>query len=215
MRLVVPVPLLMLGGLFVLDAHFGKVCEAQTRASALAPEWQHRGDTKAALLGDSWAVGDGTYPAFPALLADTLHLDLRVSAVGGTGYLNGGACGGQNFATRVDTVPTDAQIVFLAGGLNDSGEVDNLTEEASAVAAAVLDQAPGAKIVVFGVPRVPLLDDEQTARADQALRSTDGVIFLDVREWEIPTLPDRIHPTAEGQREYAELLVAAIGSELR
>lgn len=211
MRVVLPVPLLLLTGFVVLDIRTDRICEQQIQASALAPEWERHGPTRAALIGDSWAAADGIHPAYPALVARALDLDMRVSAVGGTGYTNGGACGGKSFQSRVHTVPDDARLVILAGGLNDTGsDGDDLSSALRRVVAAVHLQAPAARIVVLGVPRVPLLDDRRTERADGILRSASGTAFVDVRGWSIPTLPDRIHPTPSGHREYARHIVAAL-----
>lgn len=216
-RVVLPVPVLLVVALVGVAQHGRSLCHEQTRMSALAPEREDHGTTRAALIGDSWAVGDTVHPAYPRLLAQRLRLDLQVSAIGGTGYLNGGACGGESFATRVDTVPPDAGVVFLAGGLNDTGEdPDELGAAVRDLVAAVERRAPGAQIVLLGVPRVPLLADEDTGRADDVLREqSSDAAFVDAHAWRIPTLPDRIHPTAEGHREYAGLVAAVAQRRLR
>ena len=209
-RVVLPVPVLLVATLVGVAQHGRSVCEEQTRMSALAPEREDHGTTRAALIGDSWAVGDTVHAAYPGLLAARLRLDLRVSAIGGTGYLNGGACGDESFATRVATVPRDAEVVFLAGGLNDTGEdPDELRAAVRDLVARVRRRAPEAEVVVLGVPRVPLLADEDTGRADDVLREgSSGATFVDAHAWRIPTLRDRIHPTPEGQRQYADLVAA-------
>lgn len=210
MGVVAPVPALLLAGMVWLDHRADSWCDAQIASSAWAPEWEHRGPIKAALIGDSWAVGDGENPAFPGLVAEALDLDLRVSAVGGTGYLNEGPCGGQPFAARVDTIPADAEWVILAGGVNDTGRPDDIHTAVDDLIEAVRERAPEAKVVVLGVPRVRLVPSDATEQADGVLQHVDADAFVDVRVEEVEIGADDIHPTPAGQRQYADLIVDAL-----
>ena len=185
-----------------------ETCQLQVADAGQALERDTHGITRAVLIGDSWATGAGIYPD---RLARQLGLDLHVAAVGGTGYLNPGACGGREFLSRAWEVPQDAELVILAGGVNDvHQDPDVLAAAVRSVIAAVHGRAPGARIVVLGVPRVLLLSDEATGAVDDVLEQVAGAAFVDVRGWDISTLPDRIHPDPAGAREYADRIASAI-----
>jgi lysophospholipase L1-like esterase len=186
-----------------------EVCRLQLADHQTAPRRADHGTTPAALIGDSWSAGAGV---FPDRLAQHLGLDLRVAAFGGSGYINPSACGGHPFAARVARIPADAQLVVLAGGINDSG-YPNLAAAVRDLIEAVHDRAPAAQVVVLGVPRVPLFADELTDPVDQTLEEVAaerGALFVDVRPWTITTLPDRIHPDPAGARAYADQVAAAL-----
>jgi lysophospholipase L1-like esterase len=211
LAVVLPLPLLLVVGLGAAQLRAERICEQQARTSALAPAWWHHGSTRAALIGDSWAVGDNENPAYPELVAKALRLDMRVSAVGGTGFVNDGACGGESFATRVSTIPRDARLIILAGGLNDTGEDGGaIAESVEHLISRARQAAPQARVVVVGVPDVPLLDTSATSRVDGILRSSSADLFLDVRDAHVSVSADDIHPSAEGQLEYADRLIAGL-----
>jgi hypothetical protein len=99
----------------------------------------------------------------------------------------------------------------LAGGVNDANtDSDILAAAVRDVIAAVHSRAPGARIVVLGVPRVLLLDDEATADVDGVLLEVAGDAFITVRGWDISMSPDRIHPDDAGARAYAAEVAAVI-----
>jgi lysophospholipase L1-like esterase len=184
-------------------------CQLQVDDADQAPKRVEFGKVSAVLIGDSWATGEGIYPRE---LAVRLEVNLHVAAVGGTGYVNPGACGGREFISRVWEIPQDARMVVLAGGVNDVGvPEDALAAGVRATIAATRSRAPGARIVVVGVPRVLLLEDESTGAVDDVLADAGADLFVDVRGWDISLLPDRIHPDPAGAEEYGRLLGEAIG----
>jgi lysophospholipase L1-like esterase len=186
-----------------------EACRLQLADQDTALRRADHGATSAALIGDSWSTGAGV---FPDRLAERLGLDLSVEAVGGTGFLNPGACGGHTFATRVPHIPADTRLVVLAGGINDYDD-PGLEAAVRDVVDAVQLRAPSARVVVLGVPRVPLLADDLTDPVDQTLEEVaveEGAEFVDVRPWTITTLPDRIHPDPAGARAYADQVAAAL-----
>lgn len=167
------------------------------------------------MLGDSWSTGSGSV-AWPQLMADELHLDLRVASFGGSGYVNGSACGDQSFATRVNEIPVDSEVVVIAGGVNDTAvDPQELESAARSLIDEVTDRAPNAELVVLGVPRVGLISDDETARADAALQLAAGEAFVDVRGWDIELLADRIHPSEAGHASYGGHIAAVVRDRLR
>lgn len=192
------------------ESYHSTACQLQIDDAAKAPQRVGSGEGSAVLIGDSWATMEGIYPRE---LADRLDVELQMAAVGGTGYVNGGACGGRAFISRVYQIPKDADLVILAGGVNDGGAPKDMMSKAVAqTIAAARSRAPGVKVVVVGVPRVPLLEDDVTGAVDEVLAASDADLFVDVRGWDISTLPDGIHPDAGGAREYGRLLAQAIQS---
>lgn len=199
---------------WVADERREKTCRLQRSDAESTLNWQHRGATKAAVIGDSWSTGSGAF-SWPQVVADELDLNLRVAAFGGSGYVNGSACGDQTFSARVDDVPPDAVLVIIAGGVNDArGDPELLADAARSLLDELAARAPNAEVFVLGVPRVGLIPDEETARADAALQDAVGESFIDVRGWQVDLLADRIHPSVAGHAFYGQQVAAAVRDRL-
>lgn len=176
-----------------------------------APPRAARGDTPAAIIGDSWASGYGLAdPAdsFAYRLARLRRWNAVVSAVAGTGFSTSGVCGdGRDYASRIPVVPTDAEVVLIEGGLNDVAS-DDLTTHAVGVIEGAKRQAPGALVVVVGPPHVPLRAPNDIRTTDKALRvaaDRTGAHYVSTLQWSIPTSDD-LHPTPAGHAAFASHL---------
>lgn len=171
------------------------------------------------VLGDSLAAGLGlsAAEAFPAVVEDLLRRnghDVEVVNAGVSGDTSAGGL------SRVDWVlqrPTDILIVELGG--NDALRGQDLENtEANLREIVRRGQAAGARVVLLGMD-VPTNygPDYSRAFSEMYTRIADdeGADLVPgfVREVGLdPTLlqPDGLHPTAEGQRRLAEVLLPVL-----
>lgn len=110
-------------------------------------------------------------------LAEQRRWDVSVSAVATTGWTTAGFCGERrNYMSRVATIPVDADVVLIEGGLNDV-ESDDLQRHAAATLAAIRKRAPAAEIVVVAPPHVRERRRGDTERVTRQL----GVAAADAR----------------------------------
>lgn len=183
-----------------------------------APAHVDYGDTVAAVIGDSWASGQGLdepTQSFAYRLAEERGWDVTVSAVAATGWTPGGACAdGRSYLLRVPMIPPDAGMVLLEGGLNDDRSTD-VRRHAAATLAAVRERAPAAEIVVVGPPYVSERRDADIDRVNRELRAAAAdaeVRFVSTLGWQIETF-DGLHPTAAGHADFARHLDDALQDE--
>jgi acyl-CoA thioesterase-1 len=170
-----------------------------------------RSGPRVLVLGDSWSVGlrlahpDESWPA--QLQGERV----RVDGFSGSGYAaKASPCAGASFAQRArQAARRDYDLVIVQGGLND---VDRSPAEIRTGVRAVLAAFEGTRVVLIGpasapsravgVPRVEAL------LADEAQRA--GVRFVAASDLALPYLPDRLHLTATGHREFGEFVAAAV-----
>lgn len=166
------------------------------------------GGQRVAILGDSWAHGDvieNRANGWAHLLATgrTIQLD----AIGATGFVNGGFCGGQEYAARIHEV-LDARpdVLIIQGGLNDDS-VD--PQEVQAAAEHLIDAADGVvhRIILIGPVDVPACTHERDidAALDRAATSHDAE-YVSTLDWPVEIGPDGMHMTENGHREYAQMV---------
>jgi lysophospholipase L1-like esterase len=102
------------------------------------------------VLGDSYTEGLLSYSR---RLENALGWEVWNSGAGGTGYVNPGPQGRMNFGARLqsDVLAFFPDVVIVAGGLNDDGELpETVGTAAGALYDAILTNLPAAKVAVIG-----------------------------------------------------------------
>lgn len=171
---------------------------------------------KIAVLGDSYAQGQhlaDPLRAFPYELATQLDATVTVDAIGGTGYVRGGPCGGQELGTRLERVlARDPEILVIEAGINDAA-VEGLSYAANVLYDRVEQDAPYVRVVVIG-PFAPVggPDVNLASASIEAAAESHGYEFVDPRSWDFPVLEDGLHPTREGHQIIGHRLVTFIRS---
>ena len=174
------------------------------------------GRTTAVVLGDSYAQGlglpDPRAQSWPALVGKDRDWTTYVNAVGATGFVNGGFCGNEQFAARLEAVlGRQPQIVVVQGGLNDS-YLDATT--VGAAAGALLDRLGEVPTVIVVGPTVPSAGRAQPiGQLDAALRIVTAAHhrrYVSALSWAFSYQSDHIHPTVDGHRDYAAQLEAVL-----
>jgi lysophospholipase L1-like esterase len=214
------IALLMVAGVGVLRWHrhqqrdeaAGPTCEQVTDLARALPE--PAAQPSVAVLGDSYAEGHelpNRADAWPYLAFDQVTND----AIGGTGYINAGPCGNQAFATRADDVlATGARIIVVEGGLND---VAAEPAEVGDAAGALFRQltAAGATVYAVGPAPAPARPADDVAAVEEALRQAStaaGVTYISAITWDLEYGPDDLHPTEEGQRDFATRVAEVVNA---
>lgn len=193
-------------------------CDELRANAAAAPDEVAGEGTKAYVLGDSWTSGwalERPTDGYAYLLAASLGWDARVDGGPGTGFANGGECGGQDFAARASSVPADAAVVVVEGGLNDADRLDDLPDAVDDVLGTIEEKAPDAQVYVVGVQVSEVADGRRLARLNRALvagAEANGATFVDTTEWALPYIADDVHLTPEGHRAFAGHLEEVIGA---
>ncbi|GLZ51769.1 hypothetical protein Acsp07_13860 [Actinomycetospora sp. NBRC 106378] len=174
------------------------------------------GGPTAVVLGDSLAEGstlpDPKAEAFPAAVGRAWGTTTWVDAIDGTGFVNPGYCGNQTYADRVGAVLARApRLVVVEGGLNDRLRPP---AEVGAAITDLLGRLRGVPaVVVIGPVVPPVASPDDVARLDGVLRAATAAAertYVPALDWRIPWGPDGAHPTVEGHRRYAELLLTAL-----
>jgi lysophospholipase L1-like esterase len=212
------------------QAEIDRVNAAQAAADASAAVAE---PTRILAIGDSYTGGsdEGGYGAsgWPRLVAADLtearyRVQIEVSAAGGSGYTVAGPTG----RTLVDLAreasagePYD--IIILFGSRNDGGS-DEVQEAATEAFTLIRAAAPDTKLLVIGPPWVNndfpasiLTNRDAVAAAAQEAAAT----FVDPlqEDWfggDFSALigSDGVHPTDEGHRHMADLILPRVESEL-
>lgn len=166
------------------------------------------------MIGDSYSQGSGLDDPreqdWSTLAGRMAGWTTHVAAVGLTGFVNGGYCGGQEFVTRVDAALSwRPDLVIVQGGLNDD-TADSATLSRQAVdLLRRLDAVPA--VAVVGPPDVPKRQHE--AATDAVLRhaaEAAGRRYVSMLHVRFPLLADQLHMSPEGHRQFAAQVVAAV-----
>ena len=145
-----------------------------------------------------------------------LGAEVVVLGVGGTGFTTRGFCPDNPVAygERLAADPPDAEVVVVQGSVNDA--TGGRPEDVGAAADEVLEDLEDVPtVVVVGVPVIPAAEPDDLRTIDDALRAAAedaGRAYVPLLDEDIAILPDRVHPTVEGQQRIAELVAAAIGT---
>lgn len=172
------------------------------------------GTKSVSILGDSYTVGvgldAGIAAAWPALAGRDLGWTTQVAAVGGTGFVNDGACGGHAFADRLGgALQEDTETLIIAGGVNDAEAGPSKAKEAADALLERVAYVPN--VVVIGPANAPAVKD--LPAIDQALAKAaadNGREYISALSWDLEYLPDNLHPTEAGHKAYAAHVTEAL-----
>lgn len=167
------------------------------------------------VLGDSLAAGYGLDPsqAFPALLQEKINhagLSWEVVNAGLSGDTSAGGLRRINWLLRR---PIDLLLLELGGNDGLRGvDPDSTRQNLQEIIQRARAKNPGLRIAIAGMEMPPGMGADYTTRFKAifpALAESNGaalIPFLLEKVGGVPELnqPDRIHPTAEGQRIIAE-----------
>ena len=156
------------------------------------------------VIGDSWSVGYKlTHPdrSWPSRLPGRV----RVDGFSGSGFgAHASTCGSVSYATRASTA-RGADLVVVEGGLNDFDQPYAAVRDGFRL---LMSRLQGRHVVVVGPAPAPLRLSG-ARRVDRWLASltrTAGVDYVSSIQLRLPYLPDRLHLTATGHREYGDFV---------
>lgn len=171
------------------------------------------GGPVAVVLGDSYAQGaglDDPRASWPTPLGQAHGWTTYVNAVGGTGFSNGGYCGGQDYRSRTAAVLAHRpDVVIVQGGLNDTDA--GAWDERAAVAGVLADLVAVPQVIVVGPVAAPsrpdadVVDEQMRAVTEQA-----GRRYVSALGWPVPFSSDQLHMTPAGHPQFAQLVAAAL-----
>jgi acyl-CoA thioesterase-1 len=163
------------------------------------------------VIGDSWSVGYKlTDPdrSWPSRLPGRVWVD----GFSGSGFsANASACGLVSYATRAGTA-RNADLVVVEGGLNDYDQTYAAVRSGFRL---LMSRLKGRDVVVVGPAPAPLRL-AGARRVDRWLASlcrATGVDYVSsIRLTHLPYLPDELHLTAAGHREYGDFVARSLPS---
>jgi len=163
-----------------------------------------------AILGDSYSSGDGLpdwRDAWPYALQEQTGATVSVAGIGMTGFVNAGFCEGDEFGSRAtDIAEVSPDLVIIQGGINDwQSDADSVTSAATSVISSF-----DAPVIVVGP--ADSLQRPEVALVDSALRQATadtGATYVSMLDEPLPMLPDQVHLTGEGHRQFAALVAEA------
>jgi lysophospholipase L1-like esterase len=148
---------------------------------------------RAYFFGDSWTEGlvARRGRGFPYVTSELLGWTPIVDGVGGTGYLAHFRPSTQPYPVRAEAIParTDADIVIVAGGLNDAGiAITGLKPAVRQTLTTIRTRFPGKPIVVLGpgpnaLPVKPVLSQVDRIIRDAAAEAGMPYISPIERNW--------------------------------
>ncbi|WP_091947967.1 SGNH/GDSL hydrolase family protein [Trujillonella endophytica] len=174
------------------------------------------GGEVAVILGDSYSQGmllpDQREQAWSTALGRLQGWTTYVDAIGGTGFVNGGSCGGQTFGSRVEHVlEWSPGTVVVQGGLNDADADPAEVQEAAGEVLADLSDVP--RVVVVGPPTTPGRGDVTAIDAALAVAAAEADRqYVSTAGWTLPYGDDGLHPTAEGHQQFAAMVAQALAA---
>ncbi len=162
------------------------------------------------VIGDSYAVGAGSKPAlsWPRRLPGRVHVD----GFSGSGFSEEASpCGAVSYADRAPTVLAGhpGAVVVVQGGLNDHRQGDAAIERGFA---RLVQALAGHDVVVVGPPPAPdrILGVARVDALLSRLTSAAGVPYVSMLRADLDYLPDGLHPTPLGHREFGDLVAPAV-----
>lgn len=184
------------------------LCERHQSEAAARAEIRTGSGREITVIGDSWTVGLGLNDlgaSWPSMLPG----QVRVAGFSGSGFAaDSSTCGDHGFATRAGAA-RDADLVVVAGGLNDFDQPD---AEIRRGFADVLAGLRGRRVVVVGPASAPARG-QSVRRVDATLArlSADyAVSYVDTSGWLLDYLPDRLHLTEAGHADFGRRVSAEL-----
>lgn len=193
-----------------------QACEAVTQYLAEAGTVQTvgSGTLRVTVLGDSYVAGDGLPDRslrWANELAELMDATVTIDAIGGSGYVNGG-CTDEPFTTRAHILNESADIVLVAGGLNDTGA--SAADFLAAVDETLRDIRSTATVYVVGPTHTPTHGPVLWMdRVLESAASAHSVGYIRTLAWRLPYLGDGVHLTVGGHRLYAHNIAAVLQRE--
>lgn len=170
--------------------------------------------TPIAVIGDSYAQGLGLpRPAdsWPARLPGRVVVD----GFAGSGFSAGASpCGDRGYAGRVARALAEGPaLVVLQGGLNDHDQTSaDIVLGVRAALSALDGEGDPVRLVVVGPPTAPARAPA-VRRVDALLASVAadaGATYVRALDWDLDYLPDGLHLTADGHRDFGDRVAAAL-----
>jgi acyl-CoA thioesterase-1 len=164
------------------------------------------------VIGDSWSVGLGLADPHRSWPQQLTGERVRVDGFSGSGYAaTASPCAGASFPQRArQAARRHYDLVIVEGGLND---FDRPAAEIRSGVRRVLASFAGTPVVMVGPASAPSrrrgvqrVDGLLAAEAARA-----GVRYVSTTDLALPYLPDRLHLTAAGHREFGDFVATAIG----
>lgn len=161
------------------------------------------------VIGDSYAMGSGldnparSWPAY-------LDGRVRVDGFAGSGFSrSAGPCRGVAYADRVGALSRWPGTVVVEGGLNDY-DVPSAQIEASA--RRLLGRLAGRDVVIVGPAAAParLAAARRVDAVLARVTAAAGAPYISTTSWDLAYLPDRLHLTAQGHRDFGRRVAAAL-----
>lgn len=169
---------------------------------------------KVALIGDSYSSGDTLEDyrdAWPFVFAYDTGYSVTLSGVGWTGYVNGGVCEKDAFATRVSSTQ-GADLVIIQGGQNDVTTPDAVESAATEL----IESIDAPRVLLVGPTDAPAIEGEgDIDRALAAAATATGAEYVSALDWHLAFGPDKGHPSPEGHKQFASYVEDVVGSQDR
>lgn len=164
---------------------------------------------KVLVIGDSYSVGLGVRAedSWPTRLAGRV----QVEGFSGSGFSRGASpCGDQSYGARAArSLPDRPGLVVVEGGLND---FDQPRAAISDGFKRLMTALAGRQVLVVGpapapdrAGAVPAVDEQLATLAEEY-----DVGYLSMLDADLPYLPDGLHLTAAGHREFGDRVAAAL-----
>ena len=181
--------------------------DARERASIVTGE-----GSPVLVIGDSWSIGLGQ-DDLGASWAGRLPGKVHVAGFSGSGFsARASGCGRVSFHDRAPSaLGTRPQLVVVEGGLNDHDQ------PAAAIDRGFRDlmaDLAGHLVVVVGPADAPVRS-AAVPRVDALLESLSeqyGVPYVRTTDLDLAYLPDRLHLTEDGHREFGDAVADRIAA---
>jgi acyl-CoA thioesterase-1 len=209
-------------GVALLLAAFLAFYVADRAGAGLAPCQQHRLDARertsvvtgdgapVLVIGDSWSVGlgqDDPSSSWAGRLPGEVHVD----GFSGSGFsARASGCGRVSFHDRApDALAARPELVVVEGGLNDYDQPDAAIDRGFRDLMADL---AGQHVVVVGPADAPARSGA-VPRVDALLEDLSrehGVPYVRTSDLDLAYLPDLLHLTEDGHREFGDAVAERI-----
>lgn len=195
----------------------GAGAERCTRFSGQSVARQHLVSghgARTVVIGDSYSAGLGLARpgrSWPRALPGRVH----VFGFSGSGFSRGASpCGTVAFDQRAPrALAGDPTLVVVEGGLND---YDRSAQQIRAGLRRLLAEVGDREVLVVGPASAPLRA-RGAARVDSVLRAEaarSGTPYLSMLGQHFDYLPDRLHLTAAGHREFGAVVARALPRQI-